>query len=90
MSSILELQNISKNYGSSVVLKDINLSIENNEFFTILGSSGSGKSTLIRIIGGFVKPSSGDLIFNNKVINEEPILRDRSIQYFRIMHCFPT
>ena len=43
MSSILELQSISKNYGSSVVLKDINLTIENNEFFTILGSSGSGK-----------------------------------------------
>ena len=89
MSSILELKNISKNYGSSVVLKDINLTIENNEFFTILGSSGSGKSTIIRIIGGFVKPSSGDLIFNNKVINEEPILKRPFNTVFQDYALFP-
>ena len=90
MSSILELQNISKNYGSAVILKDINLSIENNEFFTILGSSGSGKSTLIRIIGGFVKPSSGDLIFNNKVINEEPIFKRPFNTVFQDYALFPN
>ena len=90
MSSILELQDISKNYGSSVVLKDINLTIENNEFFTILGSSGSGKSTLIRIIGGFVKPSSGDLIFNNKVINEEPIFKRPFNTVFQDYALFPN
>ena len=90
MSSILELQNISKNYGSSLVLKDINLTIENNEFFTILGSSGSGKSTLIRIIGGFVKPSSGDLIFNNKVINEEPIFKRPFNTVFQDYALFPN
>ena len=90
MSSILELQNISKSYGSSIVLKDINLTIENNEFFTILGSSGSGKSTLIRIIGGFVKPSSGDLIFNNKVINEEPIFKRPFNTVFQDYALFPN
>ena len=90
MSSILELQNISKNYGKSIVLKDINLSIENNEFFTILGSSGSGKSTLLRIIGGFVKPSSGDLIFNNKVINKEPIFKRPFNTVFQDYALFPN
>ena len=50
MSSILELQNISKNYGSSVVLKDINLTIENNEFFTILGSSGQANQPLYELL----------------------------------------
>ena len=78
MSSILELQNISKNYGSSIVLKDINLSIENNEFLQYLDQVDQ-EINPIRIIGGFVKPSSGDLIFNNKVINEEPILK--TVQY---------
>ena len=69
MSEILELKNISKYYGKTKVLENINLKIKNNEFFTILGSSGSGKSTIIRMIGGFVKPSAGEIIFEDKIIN---------------------
>ena len=46
MSSILELQNISKNYGSSIVLKDINLSIENNEFLQYLDQVDQGNQPL--------------------------------------------
>jgi len=57
MSEILELKNISKSYGETKVLDNISFKINNNEFFTILGSSGSGKSTIIRMIGGFVKPT---------------------------------
>ena len=56
---ILNLKEINKSYGNTKVLENINISIYNNEFFTILGSSGSGKSTIIRMIGGFTKPSSG-------------------------------
>ena len=44
MSEILELKNVSKQYGNIKVLDNINFKINNNEFFTILGSSGSGKS----------------------------------------------
>ena len=66
MNKFLELKNISKSYGSDKVLDNINFKIKNNEFFTILGSSGSGKSTIIRMIGGFIQPSSGKIIFENK------------------------
>ena len=45
---ILDLKNINKSFGITKVLEDINISIKNNEFFTILGSSGSGKSTIIK------------------------------------------
>jgi len=90
MSEILELKNISKNYGETKVLQDISLKIENNEFFTILGSSGSGKSTIIRMIGGFVKPSSGQIIFENKVINDQPIFERPFNTVFQDYALFPN
>ncbi len=90
MSEILELKNISKNYGETKVLQDISLKIENNEFFTILGSSGSGKSTIIRMIGGFVQPNSGQIIFENKVINEQPIFKRPFNTVFQDYALFPN
>jgi spermidine/putrescine transport system ATP-binding protein len=90
MSEILELKNISKSYGKTKVLHDISLKIENNEFFTILGSSGSGKSTIIRIIGGFVKPTSGQIIFKNNVINEQPIFERPFNTVFQDYALFPN
>ena len=90
MSEILELKNISKSYGETKVLQDISLKIENNEFFTILGSSGSGKSTIIRMIGGFVKPNSGQIIFENKVINEQPIFERPFNTVFQDYALFPN
>jgi len=55
-----------------VVLNNINLSIKDNEFLTLLGPSGCGKTTTLRIIGGFVKPTSGDVFFNGVRINDVP------------------
>ena len=90
MSEILELKNISKYYGKTKVLENINLKIQSNEFFTILGSSGSGKSTIIRMIGGFVKPSSGEIIFENNVINEQPIFERPFNTVFQDYALFPN
>ena len=53
MSSLIELKNITKVFGDLVVLDDFNLSIEENEFITLLGPSGCGKTTTLRIVGGF-------------------------------------
>lgn len=55
----LELTNVSKSFGGSPVLKDINLSVEKGEFVAIVGFSGAGKTTLISIIAGLLKPDSG-------------------------------
>ena len=90
MSEILELKNISKSYGSTTVLENISFKINNNEFFTILGSSGSGKSTIIRMIGGFTKPSSGEIIFANKNINDEPIFKRPFNTVFQDYALFPN
>ena len=90
MSEILELKNISKSYGSTTVLENISFKINNNEFFTILGSSGSGKSTIIRMIGGFTKPSSGEIIFASKNINDEPIFKRPFNTVFQDYALFPN
>ncbi len=90
MSDILELKNISKNYGNTKVLEDINIKIKNNEFFTILGSSGSGKSTIIRMIGGFAKPTKGEIVFEDNIINEEPIFKRPFNTVFQDYALFPN
>ena len=87
---ILDLKKINKSYGETKVLENINISIYNIEFFTILGSSGSGKSTIIRMIGGFTKPSSGEIIFENKIINDEPIFKRPFNTVFQDYALFPN
>ena len=56
---IIELKNLSKNFGDNQVLKGIDLNIYENEFLTLLGPSGCGKTTILRIIAGFEEPSHG-------------------------------
>jgi iron(III) transport system ATP-binding protein len=57
----LQCRNIRLSYGSTEVLKDVNLDIEPGEFFALLGPSGSGKSTLLRLIAGFNRHQHGEL-----------------------------
>lgn len=70
MSVLYELKNISKIYneGKVCALSNINLKIYQSEILVILGPSGSGKSTLLNILGGIDKESSGNLLFQNKSI----------------------
>jgi len=59
--SAVELKNLSKAFGSTNVLKDINLKINEGEFVVLVGPSGCGKSTLLRMISGLETPSSGEI-----------------------------
>jgi nitrate/nitrite transport system ATP-binding protein len=63
--AFLELTNVSKSYGSSAVLRDINLSIEKGEFVAIVGYSGAGKTTLISLVAGLIEPDTGSLTLND-------------------------
>ncbi len=69
---LIELQQVTKHYGTTSVLNDISLSIYPGEFLTLLGPSGCGKTTLLRLISGFDQPSSGNILFNNQCINHLP------------------
>jgi nitrate/nitrite transport system ATP-binding protein len=68
--SFLEVYNVSKSFGNSPVLTNINLSIEKGEFVAIVGFSGAGKTTLISLIAGLVEPTAGTVRLNGLEITE--------------------
>ena len=59
-------------FDGEIVLNEINLTIRDREFLTLLGPSGCGKTTTLRIIGGFQTPTSGDVLFDGERINDVP------------------
>ena len=65
---LIDLQHITKIYDDNTVLDDLNLYIRENEFLTLLGPSGCGKTTTLRIIGGFEKPTSGEILYKGQNI----------------------
>lgn len=65
---LIEIKGAAKGYGSTKVLKDINLALEEGEFVVIVGYSGSGKSTLINLISGLVKPDAGVATISGETI----------------------
>ncbi len=67
---LIDLVNVSKAFDKNLVLDELNLSIKENEFMTLLGPSGCGKTTTLRIIGGFEKPDTGTVFFDGKDITE--------------------
>ena len=67
---LIDLQHITKIFDGEKILDDLNLYIRENEFLTLLGPSGCGKTTTLRIIGGFLFPDKGNVIFDGKDITQ--------------------
>jgi lipoprotein-releasing system ATP-binding protein len=94
MDNVISLKGINKIYGKEFktqVLYDINIDIKRGSFNSIIGQSGSGKSTLLNIIGTLDKPTSGEVIINNKRIdqmnkNELSILRNQTMGFIFQFH----
>ena len=70
--NLVTLTDITKSFGDQLILDNLNLSIKENEFLTLLGPSGCGKTTTLRILGGFEAPDSGQVIFDGKDITNLP------------------
>jgi len=68
----ITLQNLTKSFGSTPVLRDISLTIGSRELFFLLGPSGCGKTTLLRLIAGFYQPDAGELRFGDRLMNAVP------------------
>ncbi|MDN6093788.1 MAG: amino acid ABC transporter ATP-binding protein [Lactococcus raffinolactis] len=66
--SVLEAQNIHKKFGKSDILKGVSLTIDKGEVLVLLGPSGSGKSTLLRTLNGLETIDSGEIIFNDRIL----------------------
>ena len=69
---LIRLSDCFMKFDDDVILDHINLYINDKEFLTLLGPSGCGKTTTLRIIGGFQKPTSGDVFFDGVRINDVP------------------
>ncbi|MCI8663676.1 MAG: ABC transporter ATP-binding protein [Hungatella sp.] len=72
MGNLIDLINISKSFDGTLVLDDLNLSVKENTFVTLLGPSGCGKTTTLRIIGGFERANKGRVIFDGQDISDLP------------------
>ncbi len=70
MAKNLQLKDISKKFDNVFAVRDMNLEIKEGEFITLLGPSGCGKTTTLRMIAGFETPTSGEIIYGGKVIND--------------------
>ena len=70
--TLIDFVNISKSFHNNLVLDELNLSVKENEFLTLLGPSGCVKTTTLRILGGFETPDSGQVIFDGVDITNLP------------------
>lgn len=86
---IIDLKNISVSFDGEPILKNLNLYIRDKEFITLLGPSGCGKTTTLRIIGGFLEPDEGTVIFDGKKINGVPPHKRQVNTIFQRYALFP-
>ena len=73
----IELKHVSKSFGTYQACSDVNLAIGEGEFVTLLGASGCGKTTTLNMIAGLEDVTSGDILMNDRRVNDlSPIERD--------------
>ena len=85
----IKLVNVTKSYGKIMANDNVNLTIEDGEYVSIIGPSGCGKTTLIKNISGIIRPDKGEVYIGGKLVNDLPI-EDRGIGYvFQNIALFP-
>ena len=93
MEKILVIKNLNMKFGSHIVLKDIDLEINQGERVFLIGPSGCGKSTLLRCINHLNKPTKGDIIFQNINLNKKDVdinlIRRKMGMVFQTFNLFP-
>src|SRR5690554_4497191 len=87
--AFIELKDVTKEFNNQVVLRGIDLEIKSNEFVTLLGPSGCGKTTTLRIIGGFIEPTGGEVLFDGVDILKLPAYKRPTNTVFQRYSLFP-
>jgi spermidine/putrescine transport system ATP-binding protein len=85
----VELRGVSKRFGSTIALHEIDLSIAKGEFFSLLGPSGCGKTTTLNLIGGFESASGGTLLIDGRPVHDIPPYRRPVNTVFQSYALFP-
>ncbi len=87
--TLVNLEKISKSYDGHLVLDELDLTIHENEFVTLLGPSGCGKTTTLRILGGFERPDKGRVVFDGMDITNLPANKRNLNTVFQKYALFP-
>ena len=90
--SLLEVRNVSKNFGSLAAVRDVSLTVEKGELRAVIGPNGAGKTTFFNLITGFVPPTSGDVWFDGESIRDKPVVYRVGkgiVRTFQITEVFP-
>jgi branched-chain amino acid transport system ATP-binding protein len=93
MSAILEISGLSKSFAGLRALRDVDLSVEADEFLGIIGPNGAGKTTLFSVIAGQIPPTSGRVVFDGQDITGWPawrVARAGLVRTFQLMRPFES
>src|SRR5713226_2890517 len=89
MMVFLELEDITKYFGRTTAVDEINLAVEQGEFLTLLGPSGCGKTTILRMIAGFEQPSAGTIFLDDEDITRRAASKRPMGMVFQSYALFP-
>jgi len=89
ISPLIKIDQLSKNFGNTVILDQLNFEIYAGEFLTLLGPSGCGKTTLLRVLSGFETPSSGHIWMDGQTLNQVPPQKRNMHTIFQNYALFP-
>jgi zinc transport system ATP-binding protein len=73
MAYLFEMHSLSASYDANVVLQDVDFKVYDNDFIGVIGPNGGGKTTLLKVILGLLKPSKGNIVFNNELLSRKSI-----------------
>ena len=79
MSTAIEFQNITKTYENKTIIDHLNLSIQEGEFVTMIGSSGCGKTTTLKMVNGLITPDQGDILVHGENIKTKEAVSKRLV-----------
>ena len=88
-AAAVELRNVSKYFGKIRAVRNVTLEVRQNEFFSLLGPSGCGKTTILRMIGGFERPTAGEVHLSGRLVNDVPPYRRDTNLIFQHLALFP-
>lgn len=89
MTADVEVRDLCKAYPGTLAVDHVNFQVEQREFFSLLGPSGCGKTTTLRMIAGFVEPTSGEVRLRGAVVNELPPFKRNIGMVFQNLALFP-
>ena len=81
MDTMIEVRNLSKRFGSFIAVNDISFSVHAGEVLGFLGPNGAGKSTTMKMITGFLTPTSGSVKVKGHDVGEQPLAAKQAIGY---------